>query len=94
MSEKKGAAKVQQEKRTAVIYGGPTIAGVVAYGTVFNNGLTPQVEKAASEEPAIKRLLVPVTDLARLRKDLKNKESAASICYIKVAEYAGKRGKG
>lgn len=92
MSEKKSAVKVQQEKKTAVIYGGPAIVGVVAYGTVFSNGLTPQLEKAIGDEPAIRRLLVPVAEVAELRKDLTNKESAASICYNKALEYAGKRG--
>jgi len=97
MSEKKNikqpASEQQAESRkTAVIYLGPAITGVAMPGTVYRNGLTPQLSEAVKEVPSLKKLLVPVDCAQKIRKDLKDLHSAASICYQNVAEYAKKKG--
>ena len=98
MSEKKSVATSQQKKttekkeRATVIYLGPAIAGVAVPGTVYNNGLTPQMEATVREVPALKSLLVAVGDAGRVRKDIKDPQSAAGICYQKVLGYAKKKG--
>ena len=93
MPEKKS---VKQEAPKAakgpVIYVGPSIVGVATKGTVYKNGLTPQISKAVEELPALKTLLVEIGKITQARKDLKNKESAVSICYAKAEEYAQKKG--
>lgn len=91
MSEKKQAA-AQAAKAGAVIYLGPEIPGVISAGMVLNNGLTPQMEKAVKELPALKMLLVPVKEAAKVRKELKNEVSAVTVCYKKAVEYAAQKG--
>lgn len=100
MSEKKNVAPVQPEETTAkkpaeqkekaVIWLGPAIAGVAMTGTVYRNGLTPQLEKMKTELPAATKLLVETKDAARVRKALADPQSAESLCYEKVLAYAGK----
>lgn len=93
MPEKKSTK--QEAPKTAkepVIYIGPSIVGVVTKGTVYKNGLTPQMSKAVEELPALNTLLVEIGKIAQARKDLRNKASAVSICYAKAEEYARKKG--
>ena len=92
MSEKRQAVPQQAAKKETVIYLGPEIPGVISTGTVLNNGLTPQTEKAVKEFPALKMLLVPVGNAVKAKKELKNEVSALSACYKKAAEYAAQKG--
>ncbi len=101
MSEKKNAEKKQDEtalkqaaggKQSAVIYMGPAIAGVTVQGTIYKNGLTPQMQKKVQELPAMSRLLVPVEQTAKVRKELRDPQSAVSVCYQKTAEYVSQKG--
>lgn len=109
MSEKKNVAPVQpeeatvkkqttgqavEEKRSAVIYLGPSITGVAVTGTIYKNGLTPQMQKLKEELPAMGRLLVTVEHTAKMRKELRDPQSAASVCYQKTLEYAAQKGAG
>lgn len=86
MPEKKGTAK--QAAGKTVMYLGPSITGVAATGTVYNNGLTPQMQAAAEELPALNTLLVEIGGIVQARHDLRNKNSGISICYRKAEEYA------
>ena len=88
-STKQEAPKTVKEP---VIYIGPSIVGVATKGTVYKNGLTPQMDRAVKELPALNTLLVEIGKITQARKDLKNKESAVSICYVKAEEYARKKG--
>ena len=93
MPEKKSTK--QEAPKTAkepVIYIGPSIVGVATKGTVYKNGLTPQMDRAVKELPALNTLLVEIGKITQARKDLKNKDSAVSICYVKAEEYARKKG--
>lgn len=90
MSDKKSNAA---EKKKAVIYLGPSIPGVVAAGTVFNNGLTVQLEAVAAEIPAVKMLLVETAKAVKTKKELKAAGSASAICYEAVEKYVKGRGK-
>lgn len=93
MPEKKSTK--QEAPKTAkepVIYIGPSIVGIATKGTVYKNGLTPQMDRAVKELSALNTLLVEIGKITQARKDLKNKESAVSICYAKAEEYARKKG--
>lgn len=103
MSEKQKVAPVQPEGTAAkkpaekkeqptVIYLGPVIAGAAVPGTVYNNGLTPQMEAAVEEEPSLKKLLVEVKRAGQVRKEIRDAQSAAGICYQKALDYAKKKG--
>ena len=99
MSEKKSVATSQREgtsakkterKDVAVIWLGAAVAGVAMTGTVYRNGLTPQLQQMVTELPAAKKLLVGTKDAARVRKALGDQQSAESVCYKRALEYAGK----
>ncbi|MBO5145013.1 MAG: hypothetical protein J6C19_05700 [Lachnospiraceae bacterium] len=91
MPEKKKTAS-QSNKTEAVIYLGPEIPGTVSRGVVFNNGLTARMENAVKELPALAALLVPVHDVVKAKKELKEEVSAIRICYRKAEEYAAQKG--
>lgn len=103
MPEKQKVAPVQpkeesvkkqtEQKEKAVIWLGPAIAGVALTGTVYKNGLTPQLQKLETELPAVKKLLVETKDAARVRRALIDPQSAESLCYEKILAYAGKGAK-
>lgn len=82
----------QEKKQETVIYIGPAIIGVAMSGTVYNNGLPKPLEEAMKELPALKRLLVEPKSAGQAKKELKNPQSAVSVCYKNAAEYARKRG--
>lgn len=88
------AVSGQQEENTpaAVIYLGPPIAGIAMPGTVYKNGLTSQLKAAVKEVPALNRLLVATKNAQQVRKDLKDPQSAAGICYQSVLDYAKQKG--
>lgn len=100
MSEKKSVATSQREetaakkqaerKEKAVIWLGPAVAGVAMTGTVYRNGLTPQMQRLVTELPAAKKLLVGTKDAARVRRALTDQQSAERVCYKRALEYAGK----
>jgi len=86
--------KIQQreEGKVTIIYLGPEIPGVVAAGAVFKNGLTEKLKESVEELQAIHRLLVPVKDVVKMKKELSKEASAARICFKIVAEYAARKG--
>lgn len=83
---------VKKENDTVKIYLGPEIPGIVSSGRVFSNGYTRQVKKALEEFPVLDRLFVPVKDIVKAKKELKNENSSIYVCYKKACEYAAKKG--
>lgn len=57
-SAKAAAAPMQ------MVYLGPTIAKVAVSGTVYSDGLPPEMERIAGRFPVIQALIVPVTRYA------------------------------
>lgn len=86
------ASQQENKEQAAVIYLGPAIAGVIVPGAVYRNGIPQQLKKAVEECPALNRLLVQTPKAQQARKDLRDPQSAASICYQNVLEYAKKKG--
>lgn len=82
--------KATDETKTIeqVIYVGPTIKNVVKQHTVYTNGLPAILEEKAKELPAIKKLVVPVSKLMEVRKQLEQTGTAYSVFYAQVKEYA------
>ena len=74
--------------KEVVIYVGPEIAEVVAANTIFNNGISNELENAIEKVPAIKKLIIPIKELSVARIQINTKDSALAICYKKVCEYA------
>lgn len=91
MPEKK-SMKQQEVKKDAVIYLGPAIPGAAVHGTVYCNGLSPQLQAAIQEEPAINMLLVPIRAAAKVKKELKRESSAINVCFERAEKYAAQKG--
>lgn len=98
MPEKENVAPVQPEnaetdrKTETVIYLGPEIPGIIRDGMILNNGMPAKVKETVKGFPALKMLFIPIKDIVKARKDLKNEASALKICYNKAVEYAARKG--
>lgn len=73
-------------KSTLRVYVGPSFKGVTR-GTVFKNGLIPELQNAIANIPAIGELVIPVTDIVKANKELANPESALSRFYESAKSY-------
>lgn len=80
---KNGALKETE----TVIYIGPTIPGAAAMNTIFNNGITVELEKVIKEMPAIASLIVPIGKASKARGQLSEPDSPVRICFEKALEY-------
>lgn len=94
-NEAKTTAKVVASKKTAksaaVIYVGPSVRRVAAKNTVYSNGLTPMLKKFCEKYPVAKTLIVPVSELAEARAQLKESTSALRICYEEIEKELKKK---
>lgn len=59
------------------IYIGPSLKGI-ARGTVFQNGLTPELKEKIQKMPAIAELVVPIERLRDANRELADPDSALS----------------
>ena len=81
-SKKTSAAK----KQSNLVYLGPTITGVVRHSTIFKNGVLPQkLSECVTEFPLMKKLLVPVSDIAAATKELNKEQSVLGTIYTQTA---------
>lgn len=92
--ENASGQQAEVKVQAAVIYLGPPISGVAMPGTVYRNGLTPQLGKMKEEIPALGRLLVTIRNAAQVRRELQDPQTAVSICYQKVVEHIKKGAEG
>ena len=91
-AKKTSVAPVQPETKTTkrttqketVMYIGPSIKNVVTTGTLYNNGLPEILKKEAEKQPAIKSLIIPMSELTAAQKELATPGSALKIIYDKV----------
>ena len=84
-AKEKPATKAKTKQDVTVMYIGPSIPNVVQASTVFKNGLLPEtLKKCVEEKPYMKKLLVPITELAAATKELNSGKSALSTIYRRV----------
>lgn len=67
------------------VYIGPSIIGV-SQGTVFSNGLTEVLKKAMDETPAIRNLVVPLSELAKAQTELADSRTARAKMFEVVSK--------
>lgn len=84
-TKKKEEARNRNGQGGTVMYLGPTIKGVAATGTLYNNGLPKEMEEEVKKQPLIKELLIPLGQIAEKQKALKDRGSAISTIYQKIA---------
>ena len=59
------------EKAKTMVYIGPTMKHVAREGSAYRGGYTPKFEKKIKDNPILKELIVPVTELAEARKEMR-----------------------
>ena len=69
---------------TQKIYIGPTIPGVVTYGTIFNDKLPEHIEKKEEENKNIARLIIPIGDVLEAKKRLNIEGSVEYAAYKNI----------
>lgn len=69
------------------MYIGPTIPGLVATSTVFNNGIPEAFTAKAQECLSLSELLVPIEKVAEKTKEIQKDIGATSVFYQKVCTY-------
>lgn len=84
--EKVDKPKIAPKVKQSLIYLGPSIPGVVRHANVFNGKLPASLEKAVSEFPIMRHLIVPVSEAATLTKELHKEQSAAVNIYAAVVK--------
>lgn len=77
----------EEKKQEPVIYLGPYLRRIATPGTVLVNGLTPALEKAKKENPAIGELLVPLSKAVGARKQIEVKGSSMNLIYQNVKNF-------
>lgn len=80
----------KKEKPTPRVYVGPTLpGGVLSYGTVFcGEGYPAHVAAVIEDRPAVRGLIVPVTQLAEATKAVKTKGHILNT-YARQARLGG-----
>lgn len=69
-----------------VVYLGPTIEHVVAYGTVFTDGLPEALAAKTAAEPFLNGLIFPVSEYAAKAALIATKGTALNTLFRKAAE--------
>ena len=85
-------ASSKKVEKSVVIYIGPTIDEVVASNTIFNNGISKELENTIKEIPAVGKLIIPINQLSAARIQINTKNSALAVCYENVQKCVNKKG--
>lgn len=82
-------AEVAETVKVNVVYVGPSIPGVVRFGTVFKDGVyTAKINDCISDFPAMQKLFVPVDDMpAAIKEKNKNQSALRSISDMVLAKF-------
>ena len=72
-----------------VVYVGPTIIGVAAKNTVYDE-LPETIREEISNEPYLGELFVPISDLAGAMEQIRNQNGAIYTFYKKALQLAAK----
>ena len=68
-----------------VMYMGPTIRGVAKSGAVFSGGIPKELEKLAAKKPIINNLIVPLSKIVQVKKDIATEGSVAAVAYKRIS---------
>ena len=69
---------------TNMLYIGPSIRGVVRYGSVFSSGIPARLEKLVEKKPIIKKL-VPVSEMEEAVRSSREEGSVIAVAYDRVS---------
>lgn len=69
------------------MYIGPSIPGIVKYGTVFIGDLPEELTKKAAEVGSINNLLIPIDRITAAKKALSEPGSVENVSFGRVENY-------
>lgn len=79
--------KKEPEKKSNLVYLGPTITGVIRHSTVFQDGILPAMaQQCVSEFPMMRRLFVTLDEMPDAVKELSKKQSALGAIYEQTSQ--------
>lgn len=77
-------------KKEAVMYIGPRFPNLVEANVIYNNGIPNELKELIEKNPAMKKLLVPISQLSKARQKVKEEGSALNILYKETEKLAKK----
>lgn len=69
------------------MYIGPSIPGIVKYGTVFIGDLPKELTEKAAEVGSINNLVIPIDRITDAKKALSEPGSVENVSYSRVESY-------
>lgn len=75
------------QKKETVVYCGPTIKDVVQKFAVFRGKIPQALAILAEELPAVANLIVPVSALSTVSRNLKKQASPENVFYNQILEH-------
>lgn len=72
------------KKEQAVMYLGPSVRGVVKSGAVFSGGIPGKLEKLTMEKPFMKCLIVPLSEIVRVKAAVAVEGTVEAVAYNRV----------
>jgi hypothetical protein len=79
--------KPRQVKKKALIYCGPDIRNIVQQYAVFNGDLPAEFKAHVEKCQYIKRLLVPISDLSKIKTSINEVGTSENVFYNKILQY-------
>jgi hypothetical protein len=85
-AEQDAAAEVDEfsDLPNPCVYCGPSVRGVARQYTTYQGGIPKELKAFLQAHPAAKRLIVPTSQFAGIRKKLETHGTAEEIVYKKV----------
>lgn len=69
------------------MYIGPSIPGIVKYGTVFIGNLPEDLTKKAAEMKCINNLVIPIERITDAKKALSDPGSVENVSFNRIEDY-------
>lgn len=80
--------KAGAKKKETMVYVGPNMSGklLLTQFSTFRNGLPKHIEEAVKTDAALKRLIVPVSDLSMARQQIKKAGTGLAKAFIAMSK--------
>ena len=78
--------KSKDEKQPAGVYLGPSFYGIIQKGTVLRGGCSSKMAQLMGAYPFLRGLIVPTSQLAEKRMELRKQDSELFMLYQKAEQ--------
>ena len=76
----------KDEQQTAGVYLGPSFYGIIQKGTVLRGGCSSKMAQLMGAYPFLRGLIVPTSQLAEKRMELRKQDSELFMLYQKAEQ--------